>query len=166
MQIRWICSNTSWNLECIPPYSMNKIALNKRSLHNYTPYLPHSWSHAVPALPEQNSMPIGWGNLGDLSYWLKIPQICCCCRTGCLEPRWGRKVPQPIPQNFAESDSIYVRGGAAIRDINGAVCISLLTNHGMSQMLRDSNFMQNGTRRHPSSQLAASEPWNEASREC
>ena len=53
---------------------------------------------------------------------------------------------------------IYVRGGAAIRDINGAVCISLLTNHGMSQMPRDSNFMQNGTRRHPSSHLAASEP--------
>ena len=53
---------------------------------------------------------------------------------------------------------IYVRGGATIRDINGAVCISLLTNHGMSQMPRDSNFMQNGTRRHPSSHLAASEP--------
>ena len=105
MQIRWICSNTSWNLEIIPPYSMNKIALNKRSLHNYTPYLPHSWSHAVPALPEQNSMLIGWGNLGDLSYWLKIPQICCCYIWGCLEPRWGRKVPQLIPQNFAESDS-------------------------------------------------------------
>ena len=41
------------------PCSINKIALNKRSLHNYTPYLPDSWSHAVPALPEQNSMPIG-----------------------------------------------------------------------------------------------------------
>ena len=47
------------NSEIIPPCSINKIALNKRSLHNYTPYLPHSWSHAVPALPEQNSMPIG-----------------------------------------------------------------------------------------------------------
>ena len=47
------------NSEIIPPYSINKIALNKRSLHNYTPYLPDSWSHAVPALPEQNSMPIG-----------------------------------------------------------------------------------------------------------
>ena len=100
------------NSEIIPPCSINKIALNKRSLHTYTPYLPDSWSHAVPALPEQNSMPIGWGNLGDLSYWLKIPQICCCYTWGCLDQRWGRKVPQPIPQNFAESDLgliIYIR---------------------------------------------------------
>ena len=47
------------NSEIIPPCSIKKIALNKRSLHTYTPYLLDSWSHAVPALPEQNSMPIG-----------------------------------------------------------------------------------------------------------
>ena len=74
-------------------------------LYTFTSYLPHSQSQAVPALPGQNSMPIGWGNLGHLFYWLKIPQICCCYIWGCLEPRWGRKVPQLIPQNFKHPDS-------------------------------------------------------------
>ena len=32
------------NSEIIPPCSINKIALNKRSLHTYTPYLPDSYS--------------------------------------------------------------------------------------------------------------------------
>ena len=53
--------------------------------------------------------------LGDLSYWLKIPQICCCYRWGCLEQRWGRKVPQPIPQNFAESDSSHLYKSNLVR---------------------------------------------------
>ena len=82
----------------------NITALNKMILYTFTSYLPHSQSQAVPALPGQNSMPIGWGNLGHLFYWLKIPQICCCYIWGCLEPRWGRKVPQLIPQNFKHPD--------------------------------------------------------------
>ena len=87
----------------------NITALNKMILYTFTSYLPHSQSQAVPALPGQNSMPIGWGNLGHLFYWLKIPQICCCYIWGSLELRWGRKVPQLIPQNFKHSDSDLLR---------------------------------------------------------
>ena len=37
----------------------NITALNKMILYTFTSYLPHSQSQAVPALPGQNSMPIG-----------------------------------------------------------------------------------------------------------
>ena len=97
--------------ESILLFVTNITALNKMILYTFTSYLPHSQSQAVPALPGQNSMPIGWGNLGHLFYWLKIPQICCCYIWGCLEPRWGRKVPQLIPQNFKHSDSVFTQSG-------------------------------------------------------
>ena len=104
-------------------------ALNKMILYTFTSYLPHSQSQAVPALPGQNSMPIGWGNLGHLFYWLKIPQICCCYKWGCLEPRWGRKVPQLIPQNFKHPDfSLMINCLNKMRfgDFLGSPCYSHL----------------------------------------
>ena len=99
------CKGSCIESEIIFPLATNRSPLNKMSNHYCASYLPDSWSHAVPALPEQNSMPIGWRNLGDLCYWLKIPQLCCCYTWGCLDQRWGRKVPQLIPQNFKDVDS-------------------------------------------------------------
>ena len=45
--------------ESILLFVTNITALNKMILFNFTSYLPHSQSQAVPALPGQNSMPIG-----------------------------------------------------------------------------------------------------------
>ena len=45
--------------ESILLFVTNITALKKVILYTFTSYLPHSQSQAVPALPGQNSMPIG-----------------------------------------------------------------------------------------------------------
>ena len=139
MHIWWICamhSNTSWKFRNHPTMFNKQNCIEQKEpsyLYSLLTWLMVACS-ACFAWTEFNAH---WlRELGDLSYWLKIPQICCCYRWGCLEQRWGRKVPQLIPQNFKHSDYGYSTSSyVSVNQTSSNLCVQF-SGHRVLQILR------------------------------